>query len=138
MSSTTSSSTDIDYFKIIATAGSAAAIDMFIFGESNINNTGVIAVSAAGGAWIGSMVGTSLPDLSESLPVFLGNGKGLMQRAIEIGSGVGAGYAINKFVLKSGGYRENMTNKLITFAAADVIGEYASDFINNRPLSILS
>ena len=61
-----------------------------------------------------------------------------MQRTIEIGSGVGAAYAINKFVLKSGGYRENMTNKLITFAAADVIGEYASDFINNRPLSILS
>ena len=72
MSSTTSS--DIDYFKIIATAGSAAAIDMFIFGESNINNTGVIAVSAGAGAWIGSMVGTSLPDLSSSLPVFLGNG----------------------------------------------------------------
>jgi hypothetical protein len=136
--SSTSSSSDIDYFKIIATGASAAAIDMFVFGENNINNTGVIAVSAAGGAWIGSMVGTSLPDLSSSLPVFLGNGKGLMQRAIEIGSGVGAGYAINKFVLKSGGYRENITNKLITFAAADIIGEYASDFINNRPLSILS
>ena len=137
MSSTTSSS-DIDYFKIIATAGSAAAIDMFIFGENNINNTGVIAVSAGAGAWIGSMVGTSLPDLSSSLPVFLGNGKGLMQRAVEIGSGVGTAYAVNKFVLKSGGYRENITNKLITFAVADVIGEYASDYINNRPLSILS
>ena len=137
MTSTTSSS-DIDYFKIIATAASAGAIDMFIFGESNINNTGVIAVSAGAGAWIGSMVGTSLPDMSSSLPVFLGNGKGLMQRAIEIGSGVGGAYAINKFVLKSGGYRENMTNKLITFAAADIIGEYASDYINNRPLSILS
>ena len=137
MSSTTSSS-DIEYFKIIATAGSAAAIDMFIFGENNINNTGVIAVSAGAGAWIGSMVGTSLPDLSSSLPVFLGNGKGLMQRAVEIGSGVGTAYAVNKFVLKSGGYRENITNKLITFAVADVIGEYASDYINNRPLSILS
>ena len=136
--SSSSSSSDIDYFKIIATAGSAAAIDMFIFGENNINNTGVIAVSAGAGAWIGSMVGTSLPDLSSSLPVFLGNGKGLMQRALEIGSGVGAGYAINKFVLKSGGYRENMTNKLITFAAADVIGEYASDYINGRPLSLVS
>ena len=136
--SLTTSSSDIDYFKIIATGASAAAIDMFIFAENNINNTGVIAVSAAGGAFIGGMVGTSLPDLSSSLPVFLGNGKGLMQRAIEIGSGVGAGYAINKFVLKSGGYRENMTNKLITFAAADIIGEYASDYINNRPLSILS
>ena len=136
--SSTSSSSDIDYFKIIATAGSAAAIDMFIFGESNINNTGVIAVSAGAGAWIGSMVGTSLPDLSTSLPVFLGNGKGLMQRTIEIGSGAGAAYAINKFVLKSGGYRENMTNKLITFAAADIIGEYASDYINGRPLSLVS
>ena len=137
MSSITSSS-DIDYFKIIATAGSAAALDMFVFGENNINNTGVIAVSAGAGAWIGSMVGTSLPDLSSSLPVFLGNGKGLLSRVVEIGSGVGTAYAVNKFVLKSGGYRENMTNKLITFAVADVIGEYASDFINNRPLSILS
>ena len=133
-----SSTSDVDYLKIMVTGASAFAIDMFVFGENDINKSGVVGVSAAGGAWVGSMVGTALPYLSSTLPVFMGNGKGLLSRVIEIGSGVGAGYAINKFVLKNNGYRSDIQNKLITFAAADVIGEYASDFINSRPLSILS
>ena len=69
MSSSTSS--DVDYLKIIVTAGAAGAIDMFVFGENDINKSGVVAVSAGAGAWVGSMVGTALLDLSSSLPVFL-------------------------------------------------------------------
>ena len=136
MSSSTSS--DVDYLKIMVTGASAVAIDMFIFGENGINKSGVVVVSAAGGCFLGSMVGYAIPDMSSSLPIFLGNGKGLIQRTIEIGSGVAGGYAINKFGLKNNGYRNDIQNKLITFAVADIIGEYASDYLNSRPLSLLS
>jgi hypothetical protein len=84
------------------------------------------------------MIGSSLPDMSESLPVFLGNGKGLMQRVAEVGFGTGIGFALNKFVFKNSGYRENMTNKLGVFVAADIGGEYITDFLAGRPLSITS
>ena len=84
------------------------------------------------------MIGSSIPDLSNSLPVFLGNGKGIIERVAEIGASVGTSYAINRFVLKNNSYRENITNKLITLSAADIAGEYISDFVAGRPLSILA
>jgi hypothetical protein len=76
--------------------------------------------------------------MSESLPVFLGNGKGLMQRVAEVGFGTGIGFAVNKFVFKNTGYRENMINKLGVLAAADIGGEYITDYLAGRPLSITS
>jgi hypothetical protein len=134
MSSTTSSS-DIDTVKIIATAAAAYVIDSMIMGETDSQKSMYLGVAAGFGAGVGSTVASFLPDLETG--TMLGNGKALMSRVAEIGSGVGAAYAINKFVLKNNSYRENFTNKLITLAAADVIGEYISDYTNSRPLSFL-
>ena len=50
------------------------------------------------------MVGSSIPDLSHSLPEFLGNGKGLIERVAEIGFGDGTAYRINIFVLRNNSY----------------------------------
>jgi len=135
----TSVSTSSDYMiKPLATAGLVVALDQFFLNESNINNSIIFAASAGAGVYAGMMVGSSLPDLSESLPVFLGNGKGLMQRVAEVGFGTGIGFAVNKFVFKNSGYRENMTNKLGVLVAADIGGEYITDFLAGRPLSITS
>jgi hypothetical protein len=135
----TSVSTSSDYMiKPLATAGLVVALDQFFLNESNINNSFIFGVSAGAGVYAGMMVGSSLPDLSESLPVFLGNGKGLMQRVAEVGFGTGVGFAVNKFVFKNSGYRENMTNKLGVLVAADIGGEYITDFLAGRPLSITS
>ena len=135
----TSVSTSSDFMiKPLATAGLVVALDQFFLNESNINNSIIFAASAGAGVYAGMMVGSSLPDLSESLPVFLGNGKGLMQRVAEVGFGTGIGFAVNKFVFKNSGYRENMTNKLGVLVAADIGGEYITDFLAGRPLSITS
>ena len=80
------------------------ALDQFFLNESNINNSIIFAASAGAGVYAGMMVGSSLPDLSESLPVFLGNGKGLMQRVAEVGFGTGIGFAVYKIVFKNTGY----------------------------------
>jgi hypothetical protein len=135
----TSVSTSSDYMiKPLATAGLVVALDQFFLNESNINNSIIFAASAGAGVYAGMMIGSSLPDMSESLPVFLGNGKGLMQRVAEVGFGTGIGFAVNKFVFKNSGYRENMTNKLGVLVAADIGGEYITDFLAGRPLSITS
>jgi hypothetical protein len=135
----TSVSTSSDYMiKPLATAGLVVALDQFFLNESNINNSIIFAASAGAGVYAGMMIGSSLPDMSESLPVFLGNGKGLMQRVAEVGFGSGIGFAVNKFVFKNSGYRENMTNKLGVLVAADIGGEYITDFLAGRPLSITS
>ena len=137
MSSKTVSTSD-SFVKPLATAGSTFLIDQFIFNESNFNSSAILAFSSGVGAYIGMMLGSSIPDLSQSLPVFLGNGKGIIERVAEIGTGVGTSYAINRFVLKNNSYRENITNKLITLSAGDIAGEYISDFVAGRPLSIIS
>jgi hypothetical protein len=135
----TSVSTSSDFMiKPLATAGLVVALDQFFLNESNINNSIIFAASAGAGVYAGMMIGSSLPDMSESLPVFLGNGKGLMQRVAEVGFGTGVGFAVNKFVFKNSGYRENMTNKLGVLVAADIGGEYITDFLAGRPLSITS
>ena len=137
MSSKTVSTSDF-VVKPLATAGSTFLIDQFIFNESNYNTSLIFAASSGIGAYLGMMVGSSIPDLSNTLPVFLGNGKGLIERVAEIGFGTGTAYGINRFILKNNTYRENMTNKLITLTAADICGEYISDFVAGRPLSILA
>ena len=129
-----------DYMiKPLATAGLVVALDQMVLNESNLNNSIIFGVSAAAGVYAGMMIGSAIPDMSATLPVFLGNGKGLIQRVAEVGFGAGAGYGVNKFVFKnSGGYRENMYNKIGILVAADIGGEYITDFIQGRPLSILS
>ena len=132
-------SVNSDYIiKPLATAGLVVALDQMYLNESNLNNSIIFGVSAAAGVYTGMMVGSSLPDLSAELPIFLGNGKGLLQRVAEVGFGTGIGYAVNKFVFKNTGYKENMTNKLGVLVAADIGGEYIADFLAGRPLSITS
>ena len=127
-----------DYMiKPLATAAIVVGLDQMVLNESNINNSIIFGVSAAAGVYGGMMIGYAIPDMSSSLPVFLGNGKGLIQRVAEVGFGTGIGFTVNKFVFKNSGYRENMTNKLGVLVAADIGGEYITDFIQGRPLSII-
>ena len=120
-----------------ATFAVAVAIDQFFFNESDLTKSLTFGASAGAGAYLGMMIGSSLPDLSSTLPTFLGNGKGLMQRAAEIATGTGASYVINKYVMKNSSYKENIMNKIGAIVVADLAGEYISDYIAGRPLSFL-
>jgi len=134
---TTSMSSDY-VVKPLATAGFCYLIDQFILNEPNMNKSAIFAASSGAGAYAGMMLGSSLPDMSSYLPTYLGNGKGLLQRCAEIGSGVGISYGVNRYVLRNTSYRENDMNKIMALIGADILGEYASDYIAGRPLSILS
>ena len=121
-----------------ATAGIAILIDQFFFNESDLTKSLTFGASAGAGAYLGMMIASSLPDLSNTLPTFLGNGKGLLQRAAEIGTGTGASYVLNKYVMKNTSYKENIMNKIGAIVVADLAGEYISDYIAGRPLSFLA
>ena len=127
---------NIDTVKIISTGAAAYAINTFLMNDTNTQRSMYLGLAAGIGAGVGSSVSSLLPDLSTG--TFLGNGKALMSRIAEIGVGVGASYAINNYILKNtSGYNENFTNKIIVLSAADVVGEYVSDYVNGRPLSFL-
>ena len=139
MTSVAATPSSSDYMiKPLATAGLVVALDQMVLNESNLNNSIMFAVSAGAGVYAGMMIGYAIPDLSDSLPVFLGNGKGLLQRVAEVGFGGGIGYAVNKFVFKNSGYRENIYNKVGVLVAADIGGEYITDYIQGRPLSVVA
>ena len=122
--------------KPVATALSAFVIDQFVFKETDSNKSISIAAASRIGASTGMMVGSVLPSLN--LGTYFGNGKGLSQRIAEISLGTGASYVINTMILKNVGFRESPFSKLPVFIAADIAGEYVSDYIAGRPLAIFA
>ena len=122
--------------KPVATALVAFVIDSFVLKETDTNKTISIAVAAGAGAAGGMMVGSFLP--SFDLGTYFGNGKGLSQRVAEIGLGAAGSYVVNTMVLKNDSYRENAFDKIPVFIAADIAGEYISDYIAGRPLAIFA
>ena len=61
--------------KPIVTGAVAILFDKFILNENDINKSMTFAASCGGGAYLGMMVGSHLPDVHQYLPTFLGNKK---------------------------------------------------------------
>ena len=59
------------------------------------------------------------------------------ERILEITMSFGAGYAVNKFILDNDGSQHDILKKIGAIVVADVIAEYATDFLAARPLSYL-
>ena len=78
---------------------------------------GAVAIGVFAGSSIDNMLGlTSSKTLS--------TGKGLENRLIEIGSGAGAAYMLNKYVLKNDYTQNEMLMKVGEIVIADVLSEY--------------
>jgi len=119
--------------KPLATAAVAVAIDQFIL-KNDMNRSMYLGLASGVGASLGSSIGF-LPPVNFGMQSFFGNGKGVTQRITEMGVGVGAAYVINNYVLKNTGFRDNFTNQIGVIVAADLAGEYISDYIAGRPLA---
>ena len=134
MSSSTSNSDFI--IKPLATGAVAVAINQFILKENDMNRSMYLGIAAAGGAAAGSFVGSMLPDMNFGSQQYFGNGKGVSQRIAEIGMGSGAAFILNTYVLKNTSFRDNWMNQIGVIVAADLAGEYISDYVAGRPLAI--
>ena len=82
-------------------------------------------------------VGSSILDLSHSIPVFLGSEKKLLKAWLKLVS-VFVYYIKSIDLFEKNYFRKKITNKSILLTAADIAVEYISDFVAGRPLSILA
>ena len=64
--------------------------------------------------------------------------KTLETRMLEVSLGAGATYAINKFALNNDLRPNELLQKVGVIIAADFLGEYIDDYMNNRALSFLN
>ena len=130
------------YVKPLIVTGVSVAIDMLVFKQTNLKNSLLYGAANGLGSFSSNMVINSglIPNLGSNNPpdsnkmysVFT-----VEERILEITMSFGAGYAVNKFILQNDGTQHDIIKKIGAIVVADVIAEYATDFLATRPLSYL-
>lgn len=123
------------FMKPLITGGLVVAGDKFIFNEPDMIRSLYFGGATAAGVYGASLVANSLPNLGK---VGFVDGKTLELRLAEIGLASGGGYVLNRYVLNNDFQYSQMMNKLLLIAGADFVGEYLSDYMENRPLSFFA
>jgi len=132
-----SSSSNSDFIiKPLATAAVAMAIDQFLLKESNMQKSMYLGAAAGIGVGASSFVSGMIPSTNFGNQAFFGNGKGVSARITEIGLGTASAFVLNTYVLKNTSFRDNYMNQIGVIIAADLAGEYISDYVAGRPLAI--
>jgi hypothetical protein len=121
--------------KPVATGVAAAALDRFVLQQPDFKRSAHFGGSVAVGTAAATLATPIVPNF---VPMDLGDGisgKTVSARVVEIGLGTGSSWAINKYLLHNEVSREDWTKRVAVIAAADFIGEYAADYMSNKPLS---
>ena len=134
MSSSTRNSDFI--IKPLSTAAVAVLINQFILKENDMQKSMYLGIAAAGGVAAGSFVASMIPPMNFGNTAYFGNGKGVSARIAEIGIGSAGAYVLNTFVLKNSSFRDNYMNQIGVIIAADLAGEYITDYVAGRALAI--
>ena len=116
----------------------AVAMDKFVLGNTDLNQSLMFAGATTAGIVVGEMIAVKaitsglLPDSAG-----LYQGKLVSQRLLELTVGIGSGYALNSFVLKNDYNRNDFLKRLGVIAAVDVLAEYAKDYILGNTIGYL-
>ena len=132
--SSTSSSTSSDFVKPAVGAAVAVLADRFIFNNTNVNMNAAFGGSVAIGLYASTMISPNIPAFLPDMGT-LASGKALQDRVTEIALSSGSSYIINRFVLNNDYNPQDLMKRVAVIAAADFIGEYASDYFGGRALS---
>jgi hypothetical protein len=121
--------------KPLAMVAVVAAGDKYILGEPDMMRSFYLGVAGAVGVFAATSIAPLVP-LEKIMP----NGaymdsKTMELRLLEIGGAVGAGFAINRYILRNDRYLNIQTEKILLLAGADVVAEYIDDYMAGRPLS---
>ena len=114
------------------------AVDKFVFGNENLSQSamfaGAVTVGIVGGQMVAEKAITTglIPDSAG-----LYEGKLLSQRLLELTIGVGAGYAVNAFVLKNDYNNNDWLKKIGAIIVIDVLSEYSKDYIMGSSIGYL-
>ena len=135
MSSSSPSNSDF-IIKPASTAAVAFAINNFILKENDMQKSMYLAAAAGLGVAAGGYVGSMIPPMNFGNSAYFGNGKGVSARIAEIGVGTAGAFILNTYVLKNSSFRDNYMNQIGVIIAADLAGEYITDYVAGRALAI--
>lgn len=121
--------------KPVAAGLTIYAIDQFYFKQSNQMSSIYFAGAVGAGVGMGSVLGTMVPDFGLGN---IGSGKQTSSRILEIGLGVSSSYLLNAYILRNEYNRDTMYQKLGAIVIADIVSEYAADYVANRQLSFFN
>jgi len=120
--------------KPVLVAGAIVALDKYALNQQNLNNSLYFGLAGAIGVYAASMVTPLIP--KQGSGTFM-DARTIEGRILEIGMGTGATYGLNRFVFNNDLNPNDLLMKCAVIAGADLIGEYASDYLEGRPLSFL-
>jgi len=122
--------------KPFLTGGAIVALDKFVLNQQNMNSSLYFGVAGVAGIFAAQLLVPMLPNNQGTFSNMVDT-KTLETRVLEVGLGTGATFAINKFVLNNDIRPNDLLQKAGVIVAADFIGQYIDDYMNNRPLSFL-
>ena len=135
MSSSSSSSTQpkTDFIKPLVGGLVAGGLDNWWLLNKDYQSNAIFGATVAGSLYATQMVSGMIPALIPT--AVLSNGKTVQERLLEISAGSAGSYAVNKYIFNNEYRQTDMMKKIAIVAVADFIGEYASDYMNQRQLS---
>ena len=133
-----SSTATTDYVKPLAAAATAIVLDKYVLMNPNMMSSAYFGASVGAALFGVKMLDLQVPKFLPDIPSIGATGQTLSNRVAEISAGVGGAYVISKFVVKDTSSPQMMMKRAAVVVAADLAGEYASDYFHSRPLSYLS
>ena len=130
-----SSSPTIDYVKPLVGAATCVLLDKYVLMNPNMQSSLYFGASVGAALFGVKMVELSVPKFLPDIASIGASGQTLSNRVAEIAGGVGASYVIFKYVAKDTSNPQVMMKRMAVVVAADLTGEYVSDYANSRLLS---
>ncbi len=117
--------------------GLIVAADKFLLNQPNMNSSLYFGIAGVVGIYAAQNLKQMLPSNQGQISTMI-DVKTLETRLLEVSLGTAATYGINKFALKNDLKPNELIQKVGIIVAADFVGEYIDDYMNNRALSFLN
>jgi hypothetical protein len=128
---------DKSVVKPVATAAFVAAAEKYYFKNNDLKSIAMYSAAIGASSFAASIVAPQItPDLGLNIGTMV-SGKAVEERVVELAFGVGAAYGLNTFILRNNfDFKAPETIKRIgLLVAAEVGGEFVSDFFAGQPLN---
>ena len=131
--------TDNSILKPLVVGGIAIALDRLYIGETDLMRNayfgGAVAVGNYASEYIAPLIHyVPIPTINKGLY----DGKTLVDRIAEVSSSAGFAFLLNKYIMNNDRFSDEFAQRVAVIAIADVIGTYAVEYIDNKPLAYLT